>query len=599
MTRLKLRPGCHFAPVPQGLHCSFHGAAFVVHGPALLFEALDRRLGPLTDGVEASELAGGPGGSLLVPLLRVLADRGLLLDLDAAGGPPPTDPRHEEIVAHLEEHADQPYDLYRRLRRTPVAVTGTGPAADAATRSLTRLAVGTAAGEDRSADVTVQILTDAEQALPVAPTADGPLTADGQAAHGPGTGEPLTVRRSDAGGPPASPEQVAPSAAGPTGSSAPDGPAGSPESSIGPLTAGGPAAPGALLPVSVGTGHAVVGPVLGDPAQVAGFRAAVRRVAGWLAVLPQGPAPMPVGAVLAGSLAARRVVDRVTGLAPVDGMLVVHGPTAEVTAVPLPDGTATASWQPTDPDEPPGDTDPAVLTEPWRGLGRWLDPVGPEHRRPIAAVALRPVLTSTPASLTGWGEDSAAARRHALLALLRSHADVAGQEAGADPAEHACAGTTPAHATLDGLLRALAPQTLATPGRTLPPTALEHPTARALHSALTDYHGRQFDLALHQLDNGAWHLATARSPYGGLLAAEWGPSPASAAYAVLGTLFTAETTGGTRPPTGTWCVEHLTEAALTRTLNGLLAEHRVTVHRLAADPVLGPLPWTCARLLLR
>ncbi|MFE4972639.1 hypothetical protein ACFRAR_11005 [Kitasatospora sp. NPDC056651] len=537
MTRLKLRPGCHFAPVPQGLHCSFRDTAFVVRGPAAaLFDALDRRLGPLTDGAAPADLADGPSGPLLAKLLPVLTERGLLFDPDAAGGPPPTDPRHEEIVAHLEEHAEQPYALYHRLRRTTAAVTGTGPAADAATRSLARLAVGTAAPPDGSAEVTVRVL------------ADHSSPADDSS-------------------------------------------------------------PGAVLPVSCGPRHAVVGPVLDDPARIADFRAAVRRVAGWLAVLPQGPAPMPVGAVLAGALAARRVVDRITGLAPVDGALVVHGPTAEVTAVALPDRTAATGWQPLDPDEPPGDTDPAVLTEPWRGLGHWPDAAGPEHRRPVAAVTLHPVLPAGAAPLTGWGEDATAARRHALLALLRRHADGARAEpdaaraepdgaGAADPVEQPCAGTTPAHATLDGLLRALTPRTQESPGRALPPSALEHPTARALHSALADYHGHRFDLTVHRLGDGSWHLAAARTPDGDPLAVEWGPSPASAAYAVLGTLFTARTTGGTHPVTGTWCVEHLTPPALTRSLHALLAEHRVTLRRLPADPVLGPLPWTCARLRL-
>ncbi|WP_037914246.1 hypothetical protein [Actinacidiphila yeochonensis] len=384
-------------------------------------------------------------------------------------------------------------------------------------------------------------------------------------------------------------------------------PAASPDGAPAPHPADGTAAPaeppspGAVLPVSVGPRHAVVGPVLDDPDQVAGFRAAVRRVAGWLAVLPQGPVPMPVGAVLAGSLAARRVADRITGLVPVDGMLVVHGPTAEVTAVDLPDGAAPSGWRPLDPDEPPGDTDPAVLTEPWRGLGAWLDRAGPERRRPVAAVALRPVTPIGAAALTGWGEDTAAARRHALLALLRHHADGAPALPpcpDGDPAEPACAGTTPAHAVLDGLLRALAPRVLGTPGRALPPSGLEHPAARALHSALADYHDRRFDLTVHRLDDTAWHLVAAHSPEGVPLAAEWGPSPASAAYAVLGTLFTAQTTGGTHPSTGTWCVEHLTAPALTRSLKGLLAVHPVSARRPAADPVLGPLPWTCARLRL-
>ncbi|MGA5702760.1 hypothetical protein [Peterkaempfera bronchialis] len=565
--RVKLRPGSHFAPTEQGLYCRFHGSSFVLRGPSEVFRLFDSHLGALTDGTDLDALIATEQPSAAAVLRGIvgrLLERGLMLDLDTAGGPVPdaaTAARHEDLLSHLEEHCARPYEVFAEVRAARVAVRGGGPAAAALTRALESFGIGLAEGAD-PARLTV-LIDDVE--------APADLLA------------------------------VAASLSG----------------------------PGGLLPLVADEERIVVGPVLDGAGGLPGFASAVERVALWNRTDPAAPPPRPVGAVLAGSLAARRVLDRLTGIAETDDLLVVHGHTASVTTVPFtppPPGPHRRPLTGRDlepaavpiPADASADTDSdgeaaaALLTAPWRGTARWLEPAAGTGR-PIATAALRPVAAAPHGPLLGWGGSQAAARRDAVLALLRAQAAMA-DDGPATPGPPlgapwtAAAGTSTAHLVLDGVLRLLATEApAAAPERQVRWQDLGSSPARALWSALDDYHGSPVELTERRLPGLDWSLVCCQDRRtGDLVSAEWGPTTPTAAHAALGTAFVTALHHGEKapPPTaGAWCVELLPVRALHRLLGQVregtaVGGRRIGGRLVTVDPVFGRHPLPSGRIWL-
>lgn len=573
---MKLRPGCHFAPTEQGLLCRFHGSSFVVRGPAALFGLLDSRIGALMDGTDATALAAaaGPAAPVLVKILDTLVQRGYLFDLDAAGGPAPdaeTAARYEDVVSHLEEHCDRPYAAFAALRSSRVSVRGGGPAGTALRRALQSFGL-------KASQWQTQEPADAWPAKAGMPAA-------ARAAS-------LTVLIDDEQEP------------------------------LGLLAAAAPLpADAAILPVVADEQRIVVGPVLDGPRRLPAFLAAAERAAAWQRTDPTGPAPRRVGAALAGSLAARRALDHLAGIDRAGGagdLLVVHGHDASMARVPFAAKGVEPTWQPlapgyldasdqAPPDRAAAEDQVALLTAPWRGLARQRGHSN-ESGRPVVGVALDPVTPSLDGPAVGWGGDLDAARRSAVLALLRAHVGATGAQstcAAEDLPDRgvAAAGSTVVRWVLDGVLRLLAREALSQP----PDDAirwedLESSTTRSLWSAVADYHGSPVDLAEQRIAGFDWSLVRAVDRRtGALVAAEWAPSMQTAAYAALATIFARYEQSAQKDPwptVGTHCVELLPEAAVRKALARLTAdagpaEQGVRGLRLAADPVLGAYPSPC------
>jgi hypothetical protein len=547
--RVKLRPGCHFAPTEQGLLCRFHGSSFVVGGPPALFGLVDARIGELTDGADMSALAtsAGPAAPVLRKILDILVERGYAVDLDAVGGPlpdPETAVRYAELLSHLEEHCPRPYEAFAALRSAQVSVRGGGPAATTLRRALESFGLRVCGAADPAR---LTILIDDEQ-------------------------EPFDL-----------------------------------------LTAG-PLASTAILPLLTDPALTLVGPVLDDVRSLPAFVAAANRAACRQRADPTAPAPYLVGAALAGSLAARRALDHLAGLSDIGGsgdLLVVHGHAASIARVPFTVRGTAPTWLAFAPEQlGAGDRDRtedhlALLTSPWRGLARRLGAAG-ESGRPVVTVALEPLEPAHDGLEIGWGSDLGAAGRSAALALLRAHVETVGtasHEGARDDRAVAAAGSSVARWVADGLLRLRARDVLGrAPDREVRWEDLDSSTTRSLWGAVAEYHGSPVDLAGHWIAGAEWHLVTARDRRtGALVSAEWGPSPQTAAYAALGTIFAryeqrAEKAAG--QVVGTHCVELLPEAAVRALIERLssrdgAAGRAVSALRLAADPVLGDLPTPC------
>jgi hypothetical protein len=549
--RIKLRPGCHFAPTEHGLLCRFHHSSFVVGGPVALFGLLDSRIGALMDGTDTTTLAAsaGPAAPVLEKILDILLERGYAFDLDAAGGPvpdPETAARHEDLLSHLEEYSPRPYAALAALRSALVSVRGGGPAAATAGRALESFGLKTSPA-DAADPARLTILIDDEQ-------------------------EPLGLLAAD-----------------------------SPASA-------------AILPLLAGAELIVVGPVLDDVRRLPAFLAAADRAACWQRTDPTAPAPHRVGASLAGSLAARRALDHLAALDGIDGagdLLVVHGHAASVARVPFTARGTAPTWQPLAPehldaeDRDPDDDQLAPLTAPWRGLARRRGGTV-ESGRPVVAVALEPLVPKSDGLEVGWGSDMGSAGRSGALALLRTHVEsvsTANDAGEPDDRAVAAAGSSVARWFLDGLLRLLARDALRwQPDHEVRWEDLDSSTTRSLWSAVADYHASPVDLAEHRVAGVEWHLVSARDRgTGAVVAAEWGPTMQTAAYAALGTMFARREQ---RPEkvavraVGTHCVELLPEPAVRAVIERLAggdgpAGRGVSALRLSSDPVLGTLPVPC------
>jgi hypothetical protein len=234
-----------------------------------------------------------------------------------------------------------------------------------------------------------------------------------------------------------------------------------------------------------------------------------------------------VGAALAGSLAAQRILEYLTGTRPVDAdLLVVHGRDARVTSVPYTPAGTGPRWRPVLPVD--GTTQPVpaadedwgtAVTAPLRGIGRLVDiPAGPGT--PLHLAVVTPVGQPGP-DVVGWGEHAPEARRGARLDLLRANAATLAGDGPPDAVP--AAGVTPAHFLLDGVLRLLGPRA----GTGLDAVGQLPGQLRVWLRTLRDYYDRPVLLRAGQTA-GCW-LAQVVDPGGDtVLASQWGPSTAAA-----------------------------------------------------------------------
>jgi hypothetical protein len=363
----------------------------------------------------------------------------------------------------------------------------------------------------------------------------------------------------------------------------------------------------------VATGHelATVGVVTDGPEQQRAMRRAVERFGTWARRDAVGAAPRPLSAVYAGALAARTVIDALSGLEAAAQAAVVYGSALECRRLPLrlADGED-AVGEPSDavvieaePDEMVGVTvDEAatsriherasVLTARWTGAAAWSDDLD-LPQLPVAVATVVPLETPETAFL-GWGGNRAEAGVDALLAMLRAHAGGA-----------SAAGSSPDRFLLDGLLRAIGDEVAVGAPTPVDPTEIGAWILRSLYGIVTEYFDQPLRLELRQWQAGpGWHLATATDDRGRVLAHEWGPTRQAALYAVLNTVTVgcqlADAKSDLRPPAGigTWAVRPATDAQVTSALreitNRLGEDGRTITTTLApADPVTGerPLPY--------
>ncbi|MCT9007827.1 hypothetical protein [Streptomyces rhizosphaerihabitans] len=550
--RVKLRPGAHFVPMARGLYCARGDHTFVLASPPRLQRLLDDRLGELTDGADAADLLG----SVVEPTERVALRQVLAALLDQGvlfdldrAGGPVPD------LATAERYGDA-LAHYEEHCAEPYAAFAVLRAAEVAV-----LGEGPAA---RSA--TRGLLN-----LGVGTVTDRP---------GPRTAAAVLAV--------AAPVELSELAAL--------------------LPADTP-----YIPVPAGDGHQIVGPVLRGVPQARAFRAAAERAAAWSRSHPAGRAPTLHAATLAGSLAARGILDHLGATAlDTPDLHLIHGRTLRTTLHPFTVRPAGPRWSPVthqapaeaDDTLPPADsTADEPLTTRWSGLGQWRDDLD-LPQLPFRLAALEAIVLPGQPVLLGWGTEPEDARRDALLRLLRATAE----DVRPDPAHPgtAAAGTTSRRWLLDGLLRVLSAEET-DDGPPLPGSELATPLARSLVRALTHYFDRPAGLSRRTLPGTDWTLVTVtHADTGERLARQWGPSAQAAAQAALARALAglqqdraafAAATVGTRALEWAGPTELTALDAALRSPE-VLRGRAVHARRLTTDPVLGPVPLPCGLIWL-
>ncbi len=576
--RVKLRPGTHFAPVPQGVYFTGHGPAFVLTAPAALYPVLDSQVGLLAAGTDLDELVAAVGNesarAVLDRVLQALVQRDILLDLDSLGTAAPdaaTAARYVEVLSYLEAHCAEPYKAFAELRSCRVGVLGGGPAVAVLLRALTRYGVEAVALSDVDDTAgrlaAVVVVEDSVAAL-----------------------DPMGISRSH------------------------------------------PQLP--LLPVAARSGVALVGPALAGPAAMADFLAVAGRADGWAAAEPELAAPRPLSAVLAGSLAGHAILSRLVAgdLTPdheagTPALTLVHGPELNTRQLPerprppaaaapqsaVPAAEADGDW----PDASPVTADEALtalapLTARWTGIlrrGRDLDLT--QLPLSLATVDLLPVDPAEPANpvvrRAGWGTDRAQAGLNAVLAGVR---DWAGRRSGAGASGGPAAGYSHRRWLLDGVLRCLGPQVSAGERATeLGWEQLTRPGHRTLWSLCAEYFDRTVTLRRYALPGTGLAMVEAVDATGEIRVAEWGYGPDAAIQHALGAAVAhAQAPAEVRTAlagasSGTRFLELATPHQLDPVVDQLRTWLRgrgrqVTAERIVADPVVGPLPVHCGRVWL-
>ncbi|WP_405016174.1 hypothetical protein OHV05_02930 [Kitasatospora sp. NBC_00070] len=590
--RVRLRPGTHFAPVARGVHVSHLRSSFVLAGPPALHQLIDGQLGRLADGTSVDELVAAGGSESARPvldhLLRTLLDQGVLLDLAAltVGEPDPaTAARYADVLAHLEDHSDDPYAVFARLRASTVEISGSGPAVPGLLRGLAAYGIervrvtGPGAAPDGPVpDLTVLVLdreNDARLAAPAAGSAVIPLlTLDDLAVvAGPG------VPGSFAGLPAATARARAWAALEP-----------------------GAAAPPTMSAVLAGALAA---------------RACFEALTGLATPLPEaadGPAPV-----------ADQVTGRVAGPARPERdashhVTLVWGHALESRRLPAPrlHTTTAARWDSPDvaallADAGPGGAPDALsvfrtaapLTTRWSGPAR-LEPDLDLPQIPVSTATAR--FLDGGSTYLGWGPTRAVAGVDALLAGLRDAAtlDALAEHTGPVTTGRTvpCAGATGQLWLLDGLVRLLAPPDT---GTEFDWPDVTHPDVQSLWGALLDHFDVPVTLRTEPLPELGGLVATAtRATDGAVLGRQWGPGTQSAVHAALVESCARVQTGLLRAPdratgTGSWVLHALPAprlATLTARAAELLARpgRDLRAHRLLSDGVLDRLPLVCGLL---
>ena len=591
--RVKLRADAHCAPVPRGVYWSRGDRSFVLSGPPALYTLLDGQLDALLNGTSVDEMVTAAGSEAARPVfehvVRTLVAQDVLIDLDAVDGPLPdaeTARTHFELLCYLESHCTEPYRAFAAVRAARVAVVGRGAAADSVRRGLAANGTGEV--------VDLQLPRE---------------SADGAT---------LVVLVDDC------------------------------DHRLDQLAAAVSLPPGTpTLPVSAEQGFALVGPLCADREELRSFQAVRDRAAGWQRSGAESPAPRPISAVLAGSLAAQTVLTRLAGTE--DGRrtaLVVYGHAVQTRVVPVPDAVPGPLWRPVDVAETMAATSGSdarsgsdassadsvdaqevhrlavALTTRWTGIARWgrdLD----LPQLPVCLVTAESLAGHGPSaadavgpSCLGWGHNRAAAGLSAVLAVLRHRAEQE-HEGGDDGGRGlACAGLSPAHLLTDGLLRHAGRDALQeAEGTLLTWDTTENSAVRAQLSMLRDFFDTPAEVRVRTVPGLDWHLVSVvHEVTGATLATQWGPSAMSAAYAALlaatgrAQFRLAEKTTP-QPPilppdeVGTWTLEIVPERQVRDCLHQLVDWARTlganpTVRRLSRDEAVGELPLACGWVAL-
>ncbi len=576
--RVKLRPGTHFAPVPQGVYFTGSGPAFVLTAPPALYPVLDSQVGLLAAGTDLDELVAALGNesarAVLDRVLHALVQRDILLDLDSLGTAPPdaaTAARYAEVLSYLEAHCAEPYKAFAQLRSCRVGVLGGGPAAPVLQRALTRYGVEAVELSDVDGK---------------APRLDGVVVVEDSTA----ALDLMGIARSH-------PEL-------------------------------------ALLPIAARSGVALVGPALAGPAAMADFLAVAARAGGWAVVEPELAAPRPLSAVLAGSLAGHAILTQLVAedLTPdreaaTPASTLVHGPELNTRLLPgRPQPSAAAAPQSADvvgevdgdwPDAPPATADEtltvlAPLTARWIGImrrGRDLDLAQlPLSLATVDLLPTDPIRSADPVQCrAGWGSDRAQASLNAVLAGVR---DWAGRRAGARTPGEPAAGYSHRRWLLDGVLRCLGPELVAGEQATeIGWAQLTRPGHRTLWSLCAEYFDRTVTLRRYALPGTGLALAEAVDATGEIRVAEWGYGPDAAVQHALGAAVAhAQAPAEVRTALAGGSVgTRFLELAAPQQLHPvadqvrtLLRERgrKVAADRIHTDPVIGPLPLHCGRVWL-
>lgn len=150
-TLVRLRPIVHATPTAQGVHIRGWSSSFTVKGGSGLWKLWQILAGRLIEGLPAEQVVAPTGRPEVVRavtvLLEQLREHDMLVELPA-GWVDGTDPAAPpaDVSAWLSSVAADPADAWRRLRTTPVRLTGDGPVAEAAARALAGLGVDVVPG---------------------------------------------------------------------------------------------------------------------------------------------------------------------------------------------------------------------------------------------------------------------------------------------------------------------------------------------------------------------------------------------------------------------------------------------------------------------
>jgi len=295
-------------------------------------------------------------------------------------------------------------------------------------------------------------------------------------------------------------------------------------------------------------------------------------------------APLPMSAVLAGSLAARHALQQLAGVrADSQEATIIHSHSLQTDIVELADPGSVEVPPAVEPDGVPDSQalNMGAITARWTGiirLGRDLD----LPQLPLALVTATLLEGPDEAPVLGFGLNRGAAAVNAILAALR-RLPAAGDEV-------AAAGLSPIRWLLDGALRRHGAELLArVPGHELTRDALGAPSSICtIWGLLEEYFQVPIRLVGRTDPDTGWHLVSAQHRNSGaVLASQWGQTAAGAAQlalfstaarAQLGDVLTAQPT----EPVGTAILESARGEQL-RELAGMLRPHGSCA---PADPLL-------------
>ncbi|MDQ1393665.1 MAG: hypothetical protein QOF30_2642 [Acidimicrobiaceae bacterium] len=597
MTRLRIRPGVHYAPIDGGVYFSSARATFVMRGPTVLFRVVDTCVPLLEDGTTVDQLVEVIGVASCRPLVdhlvSTLDSRGLLLRLDQLVVAEPSAAerqRFPEALAYLETFRDQPYADFRRVRKARVIMAGPADALGPAARGLVRAGVG--------------------QVIVATPEPD---RLAGLASRHPEVR--LLVHEGDA---------VPTLLAGPT----PDAAVIFSHDSFPTDTLQRLPASCIAIPVRLGKDLAIVGPAISHADRGQAVEALWTRAATWSRRDCDELLVRPSGDLLSGALAGQLALDALVGLHR-GRVHLVHGPDLRSDSITPPLGGEGDYDSPSEFRAHPADsvgstaaaTDTARESAPdtawldnvsvrWAGLFRVNVP-GSLPQMPLALSLADGRTTCFDGRAVGFGPDQEASTTEAGLEALRQHnsAFQRAQRRGA-PGERAAsgAGVDEGRWMLDGALRLIG----AFPGdeSTLDAVQLDHLEARRLWRTLEEHELIPVRLISRRITGFEWVLVAVHDRRNGArLAGGWGPTAGVGAVAALSAAIAAAQVrravdpGYQAPVMPPGFLQHL-HATLVGELTAAVASwlgargYRLQGRRLRCDPVAGAIGAWCGTVWL-